>query len=186
MSKVLAIMGSPRIKGNTNILCKRFVEMLKKNTSCEVYVANIGLKNNIHPCRSCGMCDVGCPINDDIKEIVKQFDKSDFIVWFTPVYFFQMSGHSKILLDRLGASYKWENKKFYFVFVSGSYGKEGGVDLLSEAMQRTAVWHNFQLVTYYNKVTEDNILPVTKEDTDFFVKVIEDIKQRCNNEVKKG
>lgn len=184
MSKVLVIMGSPRTGGNTNILCQKFVKMLKKEIpEKDVYVANIGFESELHPCKCCGACIEECPIDDSIKEILLHFDESDFVVWFTPIYFFQMTGQSKVLIDRLGASDKWEGKHFYFAFISGSSGRFGGEDILFDIVERIAEWHNSYLGVCYHKMTNDEILPVNDKDLKFFTSVITDIKECMNNEI---
>lgn len=179
MSKVLVIMGSPRVEGNTSILSKEFIRRLNEEIpEKDIYVANIGLERNLKPCRHCGACVVKCPIEDNIKDILLEFEDSDFVVWFTPIYYFQMSGQSKVLIDRLGASNKWKEKHFYFAFISGSCGRMGGEDILFDVVKRTSEWYGFYLGPCYHKTTNDKILPIDDKDINFFDSVIRDIKEK--------
>lgn len=57
----------------------------------------------------------GCPQKDDAPEILEKMVQADVIVLATPVYFYNMSGRLKTLIDRCCARFlEMENKEFYF------------------------------------------------------------------------
>ena len=115
--KVLVLSGSPRIKGNSDILCDEFVKGAKESNN-EVVKIRIAEKN-IHPCLSCYYCSSHngkCIQNDDMKDILDKILDSDVIVLSTPVYFYSICSQLKTVIDRTLA--RWEevkNKEFYFI-----------------------------------------------------------------------
>ena len=42
-----------------------------------------------------------CVIKDDVQEIMDEVLNADVVVWATPIYYYEMSGQMKTLLDRL-------------------------------------------------------------------------------------
>ena len=46
-----------------------------------------------------------CVINDDANEITLKMKEADVIVWATPVYYYEMSGQMKTLIDRANSLY---------------------------------------------------------------------------------
>lgn len=44
-------------------------------------------------------------INDDVDAIMQKVLHADVIVWATPIYYFEMSGQMKVLIDRMNAMY---------------------------------------------------------------------------------
>jgi arsenate reductase (thioredoxin) len=57
---------------------------------------------DIRPCTACGVCDDGsdCPIRDDMKVIYSALERSDAIIFATPVYFYAFPAKAKALIDR--------------------------------------------------------------------------------------
>ena len=62
---------------------------------------------NIQFCKGCLACQkLGrCVINDDVNDIMAQVLKADAVVWATPIYYYEMSGQMKTLIDRMNAMY---------------------------------------------------------------------------------
>lgn len=92
MSKnILILQSSPRIGGNSDILCDEFIKGAEEaNHSCEkIYLT----KKDIKLCTGCLTCDEthSCVIDDDMREILEKMVNADVIVMATPVYFFTMS-----------------------------------------------------------------------------------------------
>ncbi len=97
---VLGLQGSPRIKGNTNILLSAFLaeaERLGARTQ-HIDVA----RKNILPCQECGVCEEKgfCPIDDDMQEIYPLLRRADIIVMATPVFFYGPTAQMKAVIDR--------------------------------------------------------------------------------------
>ena len=124
--KIVGILGSPRKKGNTEILLDVALEEAEKNG---VLVSKISLRDKvIVPCNGCLRCrETGkCVIKDDTQEVYKKMLESDGILWATPVYFWSMSSQTKIVFDRTYAltfpKLQLANKIGGLILVAGSRG----------------------------------------------------------------
>lgn len=118
--KVLVLSASPRMGGNSDLLCDQFVKgALESGHQSE----KIFLKNKkINYCTGCGHCSdrkKGCSQKDDMGEILQKMIHSDVIAMATPVYFYTMNGQMKTLIDRTCARYtEISGKDFYFILTS--------------------------------------------------------------------
>jgi len=63
---------------------------------------------DIQFCRGCMACQkLGrCVIQDDVNAIMARVLESDVVVWATPIYYYEMSGQMKTLIDRMNAMYE--------------------------------------------------------------------------------
>ena len=63
-------------------------------------------------CRGCLACQkLGrCVINDDANAIMQQVLEADVVCWATPIYYYEMSGQMKVLIDRMNAMYALDYK----------------------------------------------------------------------------
>ena len=97
--KTLIIIGSPRKKGHTN----RLVEFLVERLQGEVEILSVDNRKDILPCRDCRYCwtHPECSIKDPMQEIYQKIDAADRIVFAAPVYFYNIPGSMKAVLDRL-------------------------------------------------------------------------------------
>lgn len=101
MSKnILVLSTSPRMGGNSEILADEFIKGAKEaghevKKIC-LYDKQIGF------CKGCLACQATqtCMIHDDAERIVAQMRMADVLVFATPIYFYEMSGQMKTLLDR--------------------------------------------------------------------------------------
>lgn len=98
--KILIISTSPRKGGNSEMLADAFVKGAEESgNSVEkvtLYDKNIGF------CRGCLVCQKTqkCIIHDDVEEIVQKMLTADVIAFATPIYYYEMCGQMKTLLDR--------------------------------------------------------------------------------------
>ena len=125
MKKVLILAGSPRVGGNSDLLCDSFAKGAKEagHEITKIYVQ----KQKIGHCLACYGCrETGkCVQHDDMEKILEQMLAADVIVLATPVYFYSMSGQMKTLIDRTLP--KWldiKGKEFYFIATAADK-KEG-------------------------------------------------------------
>jgi len=98
--KILSIVGSPRVNGNTHFLAQKFMEGSKQKGA---EVEEIILRRlKIEPCLDCGQCheDGICKVKDDFGELAVKMKSSDGLLLSTPVYCFNVTGHMKCLMDR--------------------------------------------------------------------------------------
>jgi len=102
--QVVAFNGSPNgPKGNTGFLLGQFIEGLKEG-SAEVTLFNL-CDMNIKPCLGDLACwlrtDGDCIQNDDMIKILPVMQKTDIIVFASPLYVDGMTGILKNTIDRM-------------------------------------------------------------------------------------
>ena len=113
MSKVLIIATSLRAKSNSDILADKVAEGARA-VGHEVEMISLKGKS-IGFCRGCFVClkTQKCVINDDAVTVAEKVKEADTIVFATPIYYYEMSGQMKTLLDRLNplftSDYKFRN-----------------------------------------------------------------------------
>ncbi len=103
--KVLAINGSPRKGGNTEILIHNVFGPLEQ-AGIETELVQIGGKA-IRGCIACGKCyemqDQTCVITKDpVNEIVQKMVEADGIILGSPTYFTDVTAEMKAVIDRAG------------------------------------------------------------------------------------
>lgn len=98
--KVLIISTSPRKGGNSETLAKEFAKGAQEaGHSVEIvslYDKTIGF------CIGCFACQKTqrCVIDDDADSIAQKMLTAEVIAFATPIYFYEMSGQMKTMLDR--------------------------------------------------------------------------------------
>lgn len=126
--KILAISTSLRTNGNSETLLDSFIEGAKASGND---VEKITLKGKrIEFCRGCLACQkIGkCVIDDDSIEIVKKMKEAKVLVFATPIYYYEMCGQLKTLLDRANSLYD-SDYKFEDVYVLSTAAEDDeGVD----------------------------------------------------------
>ena len=97
---VLIIGGSPRIGGNSDLLCDQFAKGASEAGNQVEKISLAGKK--IGFCTACYTCEKtgACPQKDDAAAIIEKMLAADVIVLATPVYFYTMSAQLKALIDR--------------------------------------------------------------------------------------
>ena len=103
--KVVAINGSPRKKGNTEILLREVLKVLEKK-GIETELIQIGGKN-VNGCIACMKCkkkkDGKCHENNSLlNEILPKMVSADGILIGSPVYFADITTETKALIDVAG------------------------------------------------------------------------------------
>jgi len=100
----LGIQGSPRKKGNSDILLNMFMEALDK-LGVQTHTLPV-VDLHIEPCRELTVCEKKgtCPIDDDMsREIYGLLRQADIVVAASPVFFYNVSAQLKAFIDRCQA-----------------------------------------------------------------------------------
>jgi multimeric flavodoxin WrbA len=100
MVKILALYGSPRRKGNTATLLSQSVKGAREQGA---EVQEVVLRDaNISPCLEIYGCKKHgrCVINDDFQSLYDMILSSHGIMLASPIFFYTVSAHTKILMDR--------------------------------------------------------------------------------------
>jgi multimeric flavodoxin WrbA len=105
MSKVLIIKTSLRAKSNSDILADKVSDGAKA-AGHDVEVISLKDKT-VGFCKGCLACQKTqkCVLNDDANAIAEKALAADTLVFVTPIYYYEMSGQMKTLLDRLNPLY---------------------------------------------------------------------------------
>ena len=132
--RVLGIMGSPRIKGNTDLLLD---EALKGARSQGAEVEKLVVdKLEISPCREFYGClrDGNCVIRDDMDSIYPKLLHADVVIVASPMFFYGLTSQLKALIDRsqalwagkyvLKQNLPYEGRKGAFIAVGATKGQK--------------------------------------------------------------
>jgi multimeric flavodoxin WrbA len=100
VQKILAIYGSPRRKGNTTVLLDHAAQGA---VDAGAEVEKIVLRDlKMSPCLEIYGCkETGrCVIQDDFEKISDQLLSCRALILASPIFFYTVSAHTKILMDR--------------------------------------------------------------------------------------
>lgn len=113
---ILVISTSQRLNSNSDILSDEFI---KGALEAKHQVHKISLLDKeIQFCKGCLGCQKTgtCIIKDDVQGIIELMGQSDVIVFATPVYFYNVCGQLKTLLDRSNPLFN-SNYKFRDIYL---------------------------------------------------------------------
>ena len=110
MKKVIVISTSLRHGSNSDMLADKFVEGANSVGNDVEKISLVG--KDIQFCKGCMGCQkLGrCVIKDDVNDIMEKVLEADVVCWATPIYYYEMSGQMKTLIDRMNAMYPLEYK----------------------------------------------------------------------------
>jgi len=117
--KILALNGSARKRGNTDILIDQILKGNKEkgHKSEKLYLYDY----EILPCMDCRDCKKGdylCSQNDGMKKIYPKIENADLVIFGTPNYWNGPTAKTKLLIDRMRPfvpSKKLKGKKWVIV-----------------------------------------------------------------------
>jgi len=103
MVRVIGIVGSPRVGGNTELLVAEALKAAGEDGAETELVRLAGA--DVKPCDACLSCrKTGeCRIVDDFKPFFDKMVEADGIILASPVYFGSATPHIKALIDRAGS-----------------------------------------------------------------------------------
>lgn len=124
--KILALVGSPRKGGNTDLLVDQILQGAKAKAQGQGHFADklYLYDHDILPCIDCRGCKRGelvCKLEDAMANIYPQLEAADIIIFGTPVYWYGPTAKMKLFIDRLRpfiASKKLKGKKGIIVVPS--------------------------------------------------------------------
>ncbi len=131
---VVIISSSPRINGNSDVLCQQFRKGAESSGNKVTY---INLANyNLGYCIGCYACSQTgkCYQNDGMNEITESLLLADVIVFGTPVYFYSMSGQLKVFIDRLLPVYT-KIKADIYMLITAADNEVANLEATAEAIR---------------------------------------------------
>ncbi|MBN1534155.1 MAG: NAD(P)H-dependent oxidoreductase [Spirochaetes bacterium] len=103
MKTVVAVMGSPRKRGDTYRIVNALEERLKERGDVDFRYIHLG-ERKLEYCRGCLLCmrkgEDACPIRDGAAELRRELLEADGIIFSSPVYVHQVTGLMKNFFDR--------------------------------------------------------------------------------------
>ena len=100
MEKIVAVYGSPRRRGNTALLLQRAVQGARETGAEveEVILRDMKMSPclEIYACKKTGRC----AIQDDFQNLYDLFHSCRGLILATPIFFYTVSAHTKIMMDR--------------------------------------------------------------------------------------
>lgn len=135
---ILVISTSPRKGGNSETLADAFIRGAQEagNTVEKVCLAD----KTIGFCKGCLACleTHRCVIHDGADEIAQKMRAADVLVFATPIYYYEMCGQMKTMLDRanplFGSDYRFRD-----VYMLSAAADDGG-DVPSRAENGLQGW----------------------------------------------
>lgn len=173
--KVLILMGSPRLRGNTAELCKYFIDELRVQKTEVKYIELE--KMTVNPCRECYVCqdvagEYGCAQKDDMVEIANGILWEDLIVLATPIFSWYCTTKMKAVLDRHYGFNKyygnaegclWEGKRVGIIATHG-YDGDYATEPFETGVKRLCIHSNLKYVGMYSVQDNDNLASFQTEE----------------------
>ncbi len=147
--KILAIIGSPRKKGNSYQATKEVENQMKQLGEVEfeyLFLQDADLKM-CHGCFNCvSRGEDFCPLKDDRVEIEKKMSNAQGVIFVSPCYCQNVSGLMKNFIDRF--SYVFHRPRFFQqrgMVLASTAG--AGLDETLDYLKKLNVWGFGELIT---------------------------------------
>ena len=130
--KIVCLLGSPRPKGNSTFIAKRFCDAAEGfGANAQIFNLN---KLKYRGCQACMGCKTKldrCVLKDDLSEVLDSVRNADVLVMAAPTYWGDVPSQLKAFMDRtysyLGSDYQTNpkpsrlspGKKFVFIQTQG-------------------------------------------------------------------
>ena len=99
--KIVCLLGSPRLKGNSAAMAKRFCEVAEKvGAEVKTYALN---KLTYRGCQACMACKTKldrCVLEDDLTNVLDDVRNAEVLVMASPIYYGEVSSQLKGFIDR--------------------------------------------------------------------------------------
>ena len=122
---ILILSTSPRKNGNSEMLAREFARGAEE-AGHNVELLSLHDKT-IGFCKGCLACQKTqrCVIHDDADAIVRTMKDAEVIAFATPIYFYEMCGQMKTLLDRLNPLYStdYSFRDIYMIATAAENGE---------------------------------------------------------------
>lgn len=155
--KIFAIQGSLNKKGSTAHLLENYLKGVREFHP-EAEIQEVFLQNrNIGYCRGCQACKSGkskrCVFKDDIYDLYQDFEEADVFVIASPIYWYDVSGQTKVFIDRLyGSDFNNMHPNKQIVLLTSYAGKtieEAGINSAISIIERFADFFGAQFKQKY-------------------------------------
>lgn len=90
--KLVCLMGSPRANGNSAAITKKFCEVAKQESKCEIKYYELN-RLNYRGCQACMVCKTTkdkCVMRDDLAEVLDAVKAADIVSKSRKINFFEI------------------------------------------------------------------------------------------------
>lgn len=103
MGKIVAILSSPRQKGNSFDIVNAILDGAMGLSTNVIKLHRLDNLRSFHGCRACMGCKKSnaCVQQDDVSQILEDMMDADCVIFSTPVYFGSPNAQYKVLEDRM-------------------------------------------------------------------------------------
>lgn len=182
--KLLAIVGSPRLEGNTNYLVDEALgEAAKLGAQTEKLILS---QYKVNPCLGHDDCATfdACQQKDTAGWVLDKFCKADGVILATPVYYYNVSAQMKVFIDRNYFLYTHDRKcrarAVGIIVVAGEEGIEDTLHTLKQFIDDpfdVKADRIFIATGYANRLGEaKNNLPLVEEARKLGRQMVESLK----------
>ncbi|SIR18988.1 flavodoxin family protein [Halanaerobium kushneri] len=137
--KILAVIGSPKVKGQGYKVVEKVEKEMKRLGDIDFEYLFLK-KANLELCRGCFLCVAKgskfCPIEDDMAEIKEKIENADGVILSSPGYVYNVSWLMKNFIDRFAYCNhrpQFFDQKLMLIANSGGAGMKETI----EAMRNT-------------------------------------------------
>jgi multimeric flavodoxin WrbA len=99
--KITCVLGSPRPKGNSAVLAKRFCDTAEKlGAQVQTFVLNELQYRGCQACMACKTKSDKCALQDDLTPVLESIREGDVLVMASPVYLWDVSSLLRSFIER--------------------------------------------------------------------------------------
>lgn len=157
MKRITVVFSSPRKSGNSDSLAEEFIKgaLSTGNEVNKIIIRDLSI-NGCLGCEYCYESNGRCSQNDDMVRIYEVLEKTDVIVFATPIYYQGFPSQLKAFVDRL---YVMENRQFPIkeACLLATYASKG-----IEMAEMTILYYN-KLIEYHGW-SDIGVLTIDKLD----------------------
>lgn len=187
--KVIAVYGSARKKGFSALAVDTAVHHFEEKGAeiKKYYLTDMEIKQ----CRGCFSCrrKEGCVLKDDMTGLFQDIISSDFVIFGSPIYCFDVSGSFKLMFERLYPmlaggmalgegfqkyTYRYPRKKCMMILSQGALG------IMCRKVKKQ-VNFNLKMNGFDNKGTVVIDSTYSKKKTELSEKQVKKIEKICNS-----
>lgn len=99
--KVVCVLGSPRIKGNSEFLAETFLKSMQNlGAQTQTFALNKLKYRGCQACMACKKALENCAVKDDLNQVLDATREADVLVLASPVYYGDITSQAKAFIDR--------------------------------------------------------------------------------------
>ncbi len=161
--KITVITGSAHKKGTSATLVNEFIKGAEESGN-EVFRFDTAFKK-VHGCIGCNRChmtDEGCVYKDDMELLNPHLIDADIVVLATPIYYYNITGQIKTVIDRFFANDQkiHGEKKVIFIttMADDTITSAEGVNLSFKNLAAFLDWEIIEIINGMDLYTIDNMV----------------------------